>query len=254
MNVVGTVELFYALLAIAANVFVIVVVGLALAGRGSSSAQGWLAGMRSAVGPSALAGAFVVAVLATAGSLYFSEVAQFKPCRLCWYQRIAMYPLVVILGIAAWRGDPGVRRYAAPLAAIGAVISTYHYLLEWFPALDSGVVLRDHAVFGRLVPSARVRQPAVHGAVSIPAHPVPALARHGSRTLNEDPDDQDRTSRRAAPPPRRSPDAVDAHPRSGRARHRGAAVAAIVLTQSGSTPAPSVSPTAGPGQCDIRRW
>jgi disulfide bond formation protein DsbB len=139
MNVVGTVELFYALLAIAANVFVVVVVGLALAGRGSSSAQGWLAGMRSALGPSALAGAFVVAVLATAGSLYFSEVAQFEPCRLCWYQRIAMYPLVVILGIAAWRVDPGARRYAAPLAAIGAVIATYHYLLEWFPSLDSGV-------------------------------------------------------------------------------------------------------------------
>ena len=139
MNVVGTVELFYALLAIAANAFVIGLLGLVLAARGSSAAGAWLAGVRSGLGPSALAGAFVVAVLATAGSLYFSEVAGFEPCRLCWYQRIAMYPLVVILGIAAWRGDPGVRRYAAPLAAIGAVIATYHYLLEWFPTLDSGV-------------------------------------------------------------------------------------------------------------------
>jgi disulfide bond formation protein DsbB len=139
MNVVATVELFYALLAIAANVFVLGLVGLVLAGRGSSNATGWLAAIRTGLGSSALAGAFVVAVLATAGSLYFSEVAHFEPCRLCWYQRIAMYPLVVILGIAAWRGDAGVRRYAAAIAVIGAAISIYHYLLEWFPALDSGV-------------------------------------------------------------------------------------------------------------------
>ena len=45
-------------------------------------------------------GAWLVATLATAGSLYFSEVAGFAPCTLCWYQRIAMYPLVVILGAA----------------------------------------------------------------------------------------------------------------------------------------------------------
>lgn len=139
MNVVGTVELFYALLAVAANAFVIVLLGLALVSRSSPSAQGWLDAIRSGLGSSALAGAFVVAAVATAGSLYFSEIAHFEPCRLCWYQRIAMYPLVVILGIATWRGDPGVRRYAAPLAVIGAVLSTYHYLLEWFPALDSGV-------------------------------------------------------------------------------------------------------------------
>ena len=50
-----------------------------------------------------------------------------------------MYPLVVILGIAALRRDPGVRRYAMPLAVIGALIATYHYALEWLPWLDSGV-------------------------------------------------------------------------------------------------------------------
>lgn len=139
MNVVGTVELFYALLAIVANVFAIGLLVLVLAARRSATAGDWLGGIRSGLGSSALAGAFVVAAVATAGSLYFSEVAGFEPCRLCWYQRIAMYPLVVILGIAAWRSDPGVRRYAAPVAAIGAVIATYHYLLEWFPMLDSGV-------------------------------------------------------------------------------------------------------------------
>jgi disulfide bond formation protein DsbB len=49
-----------------------------------------------------------------------------------------MYPLVVVLGVAAWRPDPGVVRYAAPLAAIGALIATYHYALEWLPGLESG--------------------------------------------------------------------------------------------------------------------
>lgn len=84
--------------------------------------------------------AFVVATVATFGSLYLSEVANFVPCRLCWYQRIAMYPLPVLLGIAWWKRDSGVRRYALPLAVIGMAISTYHVLVERFPSLEgSGV-------------------------------------------------------------------------------------------------------------------
>lgn len=82
--------------------------------------------------------AWLVAAVATAGSLYFSEVAEFTPCTLCWYQRIAMYPLAIILGIATFRRDRAVKVYAVPLAAIGAAISLYHYLFEWFPDLDAG--------------------------------------------------------------------------------------------------------------------
>ncbi len=84
--------------------------------------------------------AFVVAVVATLGSLYLSEVAHFLPCRLCWYQRIAMYPLPVLLGIGWWRRDAGVRRYAVPLAFIGLAISTYHVLVERFPSLEGSSV------------------------------------------------------------------------------------------------------------------
>ena len=84
--------------------------------------------------------AFVVALVATLGSVYLSEVAHFLPCRLCWYQRIAMYPLPVLLGIAWWKRDAGIRRYVVPLALIGLLISTYHILVERFPSLeDSGV-------------------------------------------------------------------------------------------------------------------
>ena len=82
--------------------------------------------------------AAAIAIGATAGSLYFSEIAGFVPCRLCWYQRIAMYPLAVIGIVAALRRDRDVVWYAVPLASIGAGIAAYHYLIEWRPALDTG--------------------------------------------------------------------------------------------------------------------
>lgn len=85
----------------------------------------------------ALAGAFGVASVATAGSLTFSEAYHFAPCELCWVQRIAMYPLAVVLGIAAVRRDLDVRRYALPLSVGGALVSTWHVLLQRVPALAS---------------------------------------------------------------------------------------------------------------------
>lgn len=81
--------------------------------------------------------ACLVAVVAMAGSLYFSEVADYEPCRLCWFQRIAMYPLAAILLIALIRRDWGARWYAIPIAVIGAGISTYHYYIEWNPQTDT---------------------------------------------------------------------------------------------------------------------
>jgi disulfide bond formation protein DsbB len=101
-------------------------------------AKGVLGRVRDAVGPLSLWLAALVAVVATSGSLWFSEVAGFVPCALCWYQRIAMYPLVVILGIAAVRDDAGVIRYAGPLAVIGAVISLWHIGVQRIPSLPSG--------------------------------------------------------------------------------------------------------------------
>jgi disulfide bond formation protein DsbB len=82
--------------------------------------------------------AWLVAAVAAAGSLYFSEVADYVPCRLCWFQRICMYPLAGILLVAALRRDRAVRWYALPLLVAGAVLSSYHYLIEWRPSLDGG--------------------------------------------------------------------------------------------------------------------
>ena len=133
------VTLFLALLAVVAQIAVVAAVVLAVGGRVSPG----LARIREAavetVGPQALTLAFAVAAVAMAGSLYFSEVAHFTPCRLCWYQRICMYPLVPMLGLAAWRGDRSVRPYAAVLAAIGALIAAYHVLLERYPRLETSV-------------------------------------------------------------------------------------------------------------------
>lgn len=82
--------------------------------------------------------AWAVAAGSMAGSLYFSEYANYAPCRLCWFQRIAMYPLAVILLVAMLRRDRGVVWYAAPVAAIGAAIAAYHRLVEWRPSIDAG--------------------------------------------------------------------------------------------------------------------
>jgi len=82
--------------------------------------------------------AWTMATIAMFGSLYFSQVAHFLPCEYCWYQRIAMYPLVVILAIAAFRKDGEIRRYVLPLAWIGTALSTYHYLIQQFPNLEVG--------------------------------------------------------------------------------------------------------------------
>ncbi len=74
---------------------------------------------------------WAVALVATGGSLFFSEVMDLPPCVLCWYQRIAMYPLVVIVAVGIGFGDTRWKWYALPLAAFGFVISVYHNLLYY---------------------------------------------------------------------------------------------------------------------------
>ncbi|WP_108462814.1 disulfide bond formation protein B [Devosia naphthalenivorans] len=73
--------------------------------------------------------AWVVALAATLGALFIGEIMGQMPCVLCWYQRIAMFPLALVLGIAAMRGDKGIWIYALPVAGVGLAIATYHSLL-----------------------------------------------------------------------------------------------------------------------------
>lgn len=124
----------FAVLALAADgIATVVLLGLAAGPRWSAGERllGWIR-------ESALGLAWLIATVATLGSLYYSEIAHLPPCTLCWYQRIAMYTLPVVLGIATIRRDRDVWRYVLPVALIGGAIAAYHYVVEWSPALTSG--------------------------------------------------------------------------------------------------------------------
>lgn len=75
--------------------------------------------------------AWIIVLLATVGSLFFSEVMNLPPCVLCWYQRIALYPLIVIIGVGIILRDNRIKHYALPLTLIGLAISVYHNLLYY---------------------------------------------------------------------------------------------------------------------------
>lgn len=81
--------------------------------------------------------AWVVSLVATGGSLFMSEILEFAPCKLCWLQRIFMYPLVLLLGRAAIRGDRRIVGYVMPLVIIGGCISLYHYGEQKVPGMAS---------------------------------------------------------------------------------------------------------------------
>ena len=141
---VNTVSTFLAICAVILAVALVALVGLVLVSRMSTAARGLLDSVADSfygMGPKV---ALAMATIAMAGSLYYSEVAGFIPCEYCWYQRIAMYPLVPVLAAGVRSGDTKVRRYVLPLAIIGSVISVYHNLLEHFPRLAvtecSGIV------------------------------------------------------------------------------------------------------------------
>jgi disulfide bond formation protein DsbB len=136
---VDTVSLFLALLAVVAEVATGVAIVLAVGGRFSPGLRRLRNQAIEAVAPSALSLAATVATVCMAGSLYFSEVAHFPPCHLCWLQRFCMYPLVPILWLAAWRHAGRVAPYAAAVAFVGACISAYHVALERHPEWESSV-------------------------------------------------------------------------------------------------------------------
>jgi disulfide bond formation protein DsbB len=130
---VAVADRFFALMTLAALVASLAVLGLAVAARWWPAASDLSQRFWSALGGAPLWLAWLVAVASLLGSLYYSEIAGYPPCSLCWYQRIAMYPLAVVLGIAAWRGDRGIRRYAMPLVVVGGLIAVYQYVLGYLP-------------------------------------------------------------------------------------------------------------------------
>lgn len=80
---------------------------------------------------------FFFASLATFGSLYLSNILGWEPCRLCWFQRIFMYPLVLIFGVSLVLDNDNVADYTLPLSLVGLAIAVYHYMIQFLPALQS---------------------------------------------------------------------------------------------------------------------
>ena len=105
---------------------VLILIGLAAL----FGARGPLQAVRGALWGYELWAAFIVAAIATGGSLFFSEIAHFVPCELCWFQRICMYPLSILTLLAALNGDHRMARYLLPLPIVGAGVSVYHLLVE----------------------------------------------------------------------------------------------------------------------------
>lgn len=126
---------FFALLALTALAGAVGVGLLLVTARRAPDGQA--AATLADLAPTALPLAALVAGTAMIGSLFFSEVLGYPPCTLCWYQRIAMYPLAPLLGIAAVRRDLSVRLYAWVLAGSGLLISVYHYIIQWMPDLEA---------------------------------------------------------------------------------------------------------------------
>jgi disulfide bond formation protein DsbB len=133
-----TMRLFFSLLALAANAAVAAGLLLAVGARVSGSLARLQQALLASLAGWELRLAFLVATVATLGSLYYSKIVNLVPCEYCWYQRIAMYPLVVILGMAIWKRDRTVAASVAPLAVIGTLLAGYHYFLQLYPRFGSG--------------------------------------------------------------------------------------------------------------------
>jgi disulfide bond formation protein DsbB len=125
---------FFLVLTLAVDAALIVAAVLAVAALVSRSARAHVRALIAAIAAQGVLLAGIVALVTTAGSLYFSEHAGFVPCELCWYQRIVMYPLVIVLGVAWLRRDRKVWMTVLPFVVIGAPLSLYHWLVERVPA------------------------------------------------------------------------------------------------------------------------
>jgi disulfide bond formation protein DsbB len=155
MNFVAVTQSLALLALMSAGVGVLLLLALAIPGTRDRLRQGVGGAELLLMGV-----AFGVALISTLGSLYYSEVSGFVPCSLCWYQRIFMYPLVPLAGLALIRRETRIAPYGALLAAAGLAIALYHITIQFRPALDVGVC-------GMGVPCT-ARYLAVFGFVSIP--------------------------------------------------------------------------------------
>ncbi len=133
---VALADRFFALATLTALAGLLGIAVLSIGSRVSPALARADTSLRDRVGGSGYWLAWLVALASLVGSLYYSEIVGYPPCSLCWYQRIAMYPLVVILAVAARRRDRSVVRYVMPLVVIGGLIAGYQYVLGYLGDIE----------------------------------------------------------------------------------------------------------------------
>lgn len=137
MTLTSGVTTFLSILTLVGDIFIGITLLLFIFKRFSKGLDKLFENLMSFVRKNAMWMMFVVATTATLGSLFYSEIAKYDPCKLCWIQRIFMYPQSIILLIAMLRKDKDIKVYMLPLSVIGLLFAGYHYLLQINPNLPS---------------------------------------------------------------------------------------------------------------------
>lgn len=154
------------LLTLAGQIFVVIIIIFLIQNKSNKNATSYMRFLAK----HSMALSFFIALLSTIGSLLYSEVMGFQPCVLCWYQRIFMYPQIILLGLALWKKDRDVTLYSIALAIVSGTIGAYHYYGQMFnpSALPCGVI--------GLTPACSQRFIVEFGYITIPMMSITASA------------------------------------------------------------------------------
>ena len=158
----------FAVLGVAGQIVLLGFVGVGIAAL--LGVRGPLDAVRGAMWGYELWLAFLVAAMATGGSLFYSEIAGFVPCELCWFQRICMYPLTILTLLPALASDYRIARYLLPLPVVGACIAVYQILIE------QGVVKQSQACLISAPGGCATRWTDTFGYLTIPVLTLTAFA------------------------------------------------------------------------------
>ncbi len=132
-----TIDTLLAALGVLGQIAIVAILATGVAAIVSSDLRDALLRSWSALQLQAQWAAWIVAAVATGGSLYFSEIAHYIPCQLCWYQRICMYPLAIVLLVGAILRDRRVVLYSMVFPVVGALVSIRHIYIENNPGAES---------------------------------------------------------------------------------------------------------------------
>jgi disulfide bond formation protein DsbB len=144
--------LFFSLLTVLCHVFLVATVLLGVAGSISPAMRVRRRATVRALAPLAAPFAFAVSLVTMGGSLYLSEVKHYIPCHLCWIQRALLYPQVLFTAVLAFRPQLDVlRRFAIGALMIDIPVSTYHYLLQKYPNLETSSCSFDNPCTQRYI-------------------------------------------------------------------------------------------------------